>query len=132
MALVNDINESDNKPHTFPDSAIAEIGDGYDWQSAALKDASVQNHELSFSGGDEKSRFLISGNYFKQTGTVINTGFKRYSGALIMNANISNKLRIAANVFGSQSNEDKLLEMLITASIFKALHLPIFCRCRQL
>lgn len=108
MALVNDINESDNKPHTFSDSAIASIGDGYDWQSAALKDASMQNHELSLSGGDEKSRFLISGNYYKQAGTVVNTGFKRYSGRINYERNISNKLRVAANVFGSQSIEDKL------------------------
>ncbi len=107
-ALVNDINESDGKPHTFSDSAIAALGTGSDWQSAALKDASMQNHELSVSGGDEKSRFLISGNYYDQGGTVVNTGFKRYSGRINYERNISDKLKVAVNIFGSNSREDKL------------------------
>jgi TonB-linked SusC/RagA family outer membrane protein len=98
-ALVNDINESDGKPHTFSDSAIAAIGAGSDWQSAALKDATAQNHELSFSGGDEKSRFLISGNYYSQDGIVVNTGFKRYSGRVNYERNLSEKLKLAVKYF---------------------------------
>lgn len=107
-SLVNDINVSDNKPKTFTDSAIAAFGEGSDWQSAALKDANIQNHELSFSGGDDKSRYLISGNYFNQGGTVVNTGFKRYSGRVNYERNISDRLKISTNVFGSQTIEDKL------------------------
>jgi TonB-linked SusC/RagA family outer membrane protein len=107
-AMVNDINESDGKPHTFSDSAIAALGVGSDWQSAVLKNATLQNHELSISGGDEKSRFLISGNYYDQGGIVINTGFKRYSGRINYERNVSDRLKISANVFGSNSTEDKL------------------------
>lgn len=108
MALVNDINESDGKPHTFSDSAIAAIGAGSDWQDAALKNGTMQNHEISISGGDEKSRFLISGNYFNQDGIVVNTGFKRYSGRINYERNVSNKLKVSANIFGSSSHENKL------------------------
>ncbi len=107
-ALVNDINISDGKPKTYSDSAINAAGAGYDWQSAALKKATLQNHELSVSGGDEKSRFLISGNYYDQGGIVINSGFKRYSGRINYERNITDKLKISANVFGSRSAEDKL------------------------
>src|SRR4051812_20246746 len=107
-SMVNDINESDGKPHTFSDSAIAALGKGSDWQSAALKSATLQNHELSISGGDEKSRFLISGNYYDQGGIVVNTGFKRYSGRINYERNISDRLKVSANVFGSNSAEDKL------------------------
>ena len=107
-AMVNDINESDGKPHTFSDSAIAALGTGSDWQSAALKNATLQNHELSISGGDEKSRFLISGNYYDQGGIVVNTGFKRYSGRINYERNISDRLKVSVNVFGSNSTEDKL------------------------
>ena len=107
-SLVNDINVSDNKPLTFSDSAIAALGVGSDWQSAAVKDALVQNHELSFSGGDDKSRFLISGNYYNQGGNVVNTGFKRYSARINYERNLSERFKISTNVFGSQSVEDKL------------------------
>ena len=107
-SLVNDINVSDGKPKTYSDSAIAAIGGGSDWQSAVLRDASIQNHELSFSGGDDKSRFLISGNYFNQDGIIINTGFKRYSARVNYEKNVTDKFKISANVFGSSSLENKL------------------------
>jgi len=106
--LVNDINMSDNVAKTFSDSAIAAIGAGSDWQSAALRNATIQNHELSFTGGDEKSRYLIAGNYFNQVGTIINTGFKRYSLRVNLERNISSKLKINANIFGSRSDDTKL------------------------
>ncbi len=107
-SLVNDINISDGTAKTFSDSAIAAFGAGSDWQNAALRNAPVQNHELSVSGGDEKSRFLISGNYYNQQGTIINTGFKRYSGRINYERNISEKFKVTTNIFGSQSSEDKL------------------------
>ena len=107
-ALVNDINVSDGKPKTYTDSAIAALGSGSDWQNAALKSGIMQNHELSVSGGDEKSRFLISGNYFDQGGIVTNTEFKRYSARINYERNITDKFKVSANFFGSQSIEDKL------------------------
>ncbi|MBZ5856091.1 SusC/RagA family TonB-linked outer membrane protein [Flavihumibacter profundi] len=107
-SLVNDINVSDNVPKTFSDSAIAAIGIGSDWQNSALRDANVQNHELSFTGGDEKSRYLIAGNYFSQDGTVTNTGFKRYSARVNLERNVSDKLKISANIFASRSDDTKL------------------------
>ncbi|AEV97748.1 SusC/RagA family protein [Niastella koreensis] len=107
-ALVNDINYSDGKAATFSDSAIAALGSGSDWQSSALRDAPVQNHELSLAGGDDKSRYLISGNYFNQQGTVLNTGFKRYSARLNYERNVTDRFKVAANIFGSRSLEDKL------------------------
>ncbi|MBO9202471.1 MULTISPECIES: SusC/RagA family TonB-linked outer membrane protein [Niastella] len=107
-SLVNDINLSDGKPKTFTDSAIAAAGDGSDWQSSALRDAPVQNHELSLAGGDDKSRYLISGNYFNQQGTVLNSGFKRYSARINYERNVTDRFKVAANIFGSRSLEDKL------------------------
>lgn len=107
-SLVNDINISDGKPKTFSDSAIAALGDGSDWQSSALRDAPIQNHELSVAGGDDKSRYLISGNYFNQQGTVLNSGFKRYSARINYERNVTDRLKVAANIFGSRATEDKL------------------------
>ncbi|MVT10499.1 SusC/RagA family TonB-linked outer membrane protein [Chitinophaga tropicalis] len=107
-ALVNDINKSTNSPLTYTESDLAALGKGSDWQNAALRKGSLQNHELSFSGGDEKSRYLVSGNYFDQQGIILNTGFKRYSARANYERNVSEKLKIATNIFGSQSIEDKL------------------------
>jgi TonB-linked SusC/RagA family outer membrane protein len=107
-SLINDINTSTGNPKTFSDSALAALGKGSDWQNAAIRKAAQQNHELSFSGGDEKSRYLISANYFDQAGIILNTGFKRYSGRVNYERTVSERFKISTNVFGSQSIEDKL------------------------
>ncbi|MVT41142.1 SusC/RagA family TonB-linked outer membrane protein [Chitinophaga oryziterrae] len=107
-SLINDINTSTGSAKTYSDSALAALGEGSDWQNAAIRKAAVQNHELSFSGGDEKSRYLVSGNYFNQDGIILNTGFKRYSARVNYERSVSERLKISTNVFGSQSIEDKL------------------------
>lgn len=107
-SLVNDINTSDGVAQTFSPSQIAAAGTGSNWQSAALRSAPILNDELSISGGDEKSRYLISGDYYNQQGTIINTGFKRYSSRVNYEKNISDRFKISTNLFGSQSIENKL------------------------
>jgi len=107
-SLVNDVNVSDGVAKTYTDAQIAALGNGADWQGAALRTAPQYNAELTISGGDEKSRYLISGNYFNQEGTVLNTGFKRYSGRFNYEKNLSDKFKVSSNFFGSYSQEDKL------------------------
>ncbi|HEY9194727.1 MAG TPA: SusC/RagA family TonB-linked outer membrane protein, partial [Mucilaginibacter sp.] len=107
-SLVNDVNVSDGVNKTFSDAQVAAFGSGSDWQSSALRNAPVLNNELSVSGGDEKSRYLVSGNYFNQKGTILNTGFKRYSARVNYERNLSEKFKVSTNIFGSQSTENRL------------------------
>jgi TonB-dependent starch-binding outer membrane protein SusC len=102
-SLVNDVNISDAVAKTYSDSAINAFGKGYDWQNAGLRTAPVQNHELSVSGGDEKSRYLLSGNYYNQDGVVLNTNFIRYSGRLNYERNVSENFKFGTNLFVSKS-----------------------------
>ena len=46
----------------------------------------TQQHQLSASGGNDKTRFYLSGSLFDQEGIVLTTGLKRYTGR----ANIEN------------------------------------------
>jgi TonB-linked SusC/RagA family outer membrane protein len=119
--LVNDVNVSDGVAKTYTDAQIAALGTGSNWQEAALRSALVSNNELSISGGDEKSRYLISGNYFDQDGTILHTGFKRYSARVNYEKDVSDKFKVSTNLFGSRSIENKLYGSLITASTLAAL-----------
>lgn len=107
-SLINDVNVSDGAAKTYTDAQIAAAGAGSDWQSAALRKGLEQNHELSVSGGDEKSRYLISGNYFDQDGILLNSGFKRYAGRVNYERNVSDRLKVTVNVFGSSSGQTEL------------------------
>ena len=89
------------------DSAGA-AGVNGDWPSAAIRTGIQQNHQLTIFGGDDKSRYSISGNYFDQQGIVLATDFKRYSARVNYEKNYSKKLKLATSLFGSNSSENKL------------------------
>jgi TonB-dependent starch-binding outer membrane protein SusC len=52
-----------------------------DWQKECMKTGMITDHSISLSGGNEKSTFNTSFNYFDQTGTMVGNGpnYKRYS-----------------------------------------------------
>lgn len=47
-----------------------------------FKKGKTQQHQLSVSGGNDKTRFYVSGSIFDQEGIVISTGLKRYTGRI--------------------------------------------------
>jgi len=57
------------------------LGEGTDWQAAIFQDAPIYSHQLSFTGGSERSSYTASGNYFVQDGIIggEKAGFERYT-----------------------------------------------------
>ncbi|WP_460978236.1 SusC/RagA family TonB-linked outer membrane protein [Spirosoma knui] len=50
-----------------------------DWQDQVLRMGSLQDYNLSLSGGTKTGQYLISGSYFNNTGYVIGSDFNRAS-----------------------------------------------------
>ncbi|KAA6300257.1 MAG: TonB-dependent receptor SusC [Candidatus Ordinivivax streblomastigis] len=80
-------------------------GSNVDWQDAALRTASTQNHQISASGGDEKTRYLLSGNYTGQDGIIRNTGFERYAARVNLDRNLFKNLNVAVNLTVSNATQ---------------------------
>ena len=74
-----------------------------DWQDAVLQRGSIQNTTVGASGGSDLANYLISGGYTKQTGTVIRTGFDRYS-LRVNSQGIAGRIRLGENLSVSRSN----------------------------
>ena len=73
---------------------------GTDWFHEIFKPAPIMNHNISASGGGDKSTYFFSFNYLDQQGTLINTSLKRYS--VRMNTTFSllnNHVRIGENAY---------------------------------
>jgi TonB-linked SusC/RagA family outer membrane protein len=81
------------------------LGKGTDWQDALFQIGQIQNHQLSFSGGQGKTSYYFSGNYYDQTGTVIGSGFKRY--ALRFNIDQQVKSWLRAGISSNLSRTDQ-------------------------
>lgn len=77
-----------------------------DWQDLIYTTGQTINNQLSFSGGSEKIKFYVSGNYFDQEGVVINSGFERFSFLSNVDAKINDKLTLGFNSFASRSTKD--------------------------
>ncbi|MCW3804481.1 TonB-dependent receptor [Plebeiibacterium marinum] len=50
-----------------------------DWNEEVFRTAVVQDHNLSFSGGGEDNKYLVSANFYDNPGTVYGTSMDRYS-----------------------------------------------------
>lgn len=51
-----------------------------DWEEAIFRKAKTQQHILSATGGNERTKFFLSGSIFKQEGLVRTTLLDRYTG----------------------------------------------------
>lgn len=56
----------------------------------------TQQHQISASGGNDKTHFYLSGSLFDQQGVVITTGLKRYTGRINIDNSFGN-FRIGLN-----------------------------------
>lgn len=81
------------------------LGPGTNWQDALFKTAPLHKHQLSLSGGTEKTTFYLSGEYFDQEGIALGSEFKRYSVRLNIDNQVRKWLKIGANLNFSQTNE---------------------------
>ncbi len=81
------------------------VGEGTDWQAAIFRKAAVQSHQVTISGGNEGIRYSLSGGYFNQDGIVIQTGFKRYSFKVDLDAKVSDKLTAGVSFIPSYTTE---------------------------
>ena len=80
---------------------LEEPTQSYDWQDAALQTGFTQEHQLSFVGGDEISRYSISGSYKNQEGIILNTGLQRYAGRVNYERNVFKNLLVGVNANGA-------------------------------
>ncbi len=81
------------------------LGEGTDWLRAIFGSAPIQNYSVSYSGGNEKSSYYVSGNYFDQEGIVNNTGFKRYTLKFNSDTKILDKVKFGNNI--TLNHDDK-------------------------
>jgi TonB-linked SusC/RagA family outer membrane protein len=91
-------------------AAVRPVGEGYgyDWQEAVFQTGVSQNHDLSFNGGDERTKYLVSGNYSEQKGIMINTGFERFGGRVNLERSLSSRFTIGLSATASRARQQSL------------------------
>jgi TonB-linked SusC/RagA family outer membrane protein len=93
-------------PH-FTQDEINGFGEGTDWQDLALHTAAIQNHSVSVNGGNEKTRFSISGSNFNQGGIIIGSNYVRNSIRANLSTDFSKKFKFDINTILSRIDTDR-------------------------
>ncbi|MCC5943864.1 MAG: TonB-dependent receptor [Bernardetiaceae bacterium] len=78
------------------------------WRDEFFRTARMQSHEVFASGGDEKNRFYISGQYFQQEGIQLGSQLDRFTGRINFSHDNGKKLRLGINATGGFT-EDQFL-----------------------
>jgi len=68
------------------------------WNKEVFGTGKIQSYQLAFSGGTDKSRYRISGNYLSNDGIVKPAKFDRYSLRLNLDNEVKSWLRFTTNV----------------------------------
>ncbi len=81
-----------------------------DWSDAISRTAVTHNHDLSFAGGSEDTRYRASLNYMKQQGVTISNGLERIQGRLsATHKALDNRMRLGVNVTTSRVNNQYIV-----------------------
>ncbi|HVX50272.1 MAG TPA: TonB-dependent receptor [Chitinophagaceae bacterium] len=79
-----------------------------DWQDEAFQRAPISQYDLNISGGTDKTKYYMSGQYLDQTGILIANGYKRYSARINVDQQINNWLSGGMNLSFARSNNKRV------------------------
>src|SRR5690554_3367572 len=94
----------------FNTEDIERIGPGTNWQDEIYQDAFTSSHNLSVNGGDEKTTFFTSFNYFDQEGVIKNSGIKKYIGRVNLDRKIGERGNFGLNLNTSLVKDDNNID----------------------
>jgi len=95
-----------------------------DWQDVLYRNAFFQRHNLSFSGGNNDIKYYVSGGYQDQDGIVTNTSARILNFRSNIDAQVSKRLRVGANVALTQNNNKEVGEGRFSPMMSALLYLP--------
>ncbi|UOE47769.1 TonB-dependent receptor [Mucilaginibacter sp. SMC90] len=81
------------------------LGAGTDWQNAIYRTAPVQQYEMLIGGGNESTKYSVSGSYMDQQGIVKKTDYNRYN-LRIKSETTKGILKVGETVLLSQESRD--------------------------
>lgn len=83
------------------------LGTGTDWQKELFRKAPMNNHNITVSGGDDRTQYLLSTSYFKQEGIAIGSDFTRTSVRLNLDNKTTNWLKIGTSLQLARVSENQ-------------------------
>lgn len=97
-----------------------------DWVKEISDFGFLHNVNLNITGGGEKATFRISGSYDNQTGTVIKQKLDRLTTRLVLDYNVSDRIRFSTNFALTYTNNVKNFTDLLGIAQQQAPNMAVF------
>jgi TonB-linked SusC/RagA family outer membrane protein len=79
-----------------------------DWLSEGLRNhGSIQNYQLSASGGDKNLKYFISGNYNSEEGIMKNSSYDKYSFRTKLDIKLAKNVTLGINLSPTYSRQER-------------------------
>jgi TonB-linked SusC/RagA family outer membrane protein len=81
------------------------LGPGVNWQDEIFRQAGMQSHQLSITGGTDKTNYAISGGYFDQEGIIIGSNFDRYTIRINLDNQVKDWMKVGGSLAYANTSE---------------------------
>ena len=108
LKVLSDINVEGGGDVLSSAADISAMGEGYDWQDIIFRSSTVQNHQVTMSGGSDTSNYYVSLNHLNNEGVIRESGEKKYNARINYGLTPNEKLNINLNVSINRSEIDNV------------------------
>lgn len=77
-----------------------------DWGDLVFRKARISEYQIGASGGTEKIKYYLSGNYRDEEGVMIGSGFERFTTRFNTDVNATDKLNIGSSISFAYSQQN--------------------------
>lgn len=108
-----------------PFTNVTGLGRGTDWQDEVFETAPIQNHNIMFKGGKEKSSYSYSGSFLTQDGIVggNKSNFSRFTNSVSYNLDFLKNFKFKSGLTLTRTNRKGLPENNLGSVLFNALNM---------
>jgi len=100
----SDLYELNYKP-TWPD--YQNWNNNTDWVDAVKQFGAMHDWNVNLTGGGQKATFRISAGYKHQTGSIIKQKFQQFTNRMVLDYNVSDRIRFSTNFAFTYTSNDK-------------------------
>ncbi|MCM4167118.1 TonB-dependent receptor P3 [Arenibacter antarcticus] len=100
--------ETGKQPRNITDSELANVQNGrtVDWLDLVTGAALQSTHDISLSGGSDKTTYDFSAGYLNEEGNTLETGFKRYTVKGGIQSILNDKLKVGMSTYYTYSKQN--------------------------
>lgn len=121
------LNESYTNDGRFPViSNVSELDEGFDWQNEIFKNAAIERHALTLTGGSISTKYSVGASSLKQQGIVglDKSSFERKTFRSNVSFDLSDNLNLNTSVIYTNIRRNSINDFGLGSVLFNAINMP--------